>query len=281
MHALALLALLAADPNTALSIEPDAPTPDDVALAARLQKSPAWTQLLESSPRISPDGTRAVYASNVDGTWALWEQKLDVGDAPRRVPKAVPRRFRRSVFSPDGKHLYFTADEQGDEAYAIFRLSLATGDVERVSDDEKLRRDGPFFTADGARMFFTARKMQETGSFLYAQEMKKNAKATRVFESTSMDAAAVSRASTRSSSRGTPSSSPTCAAAEASATTSSAPTTARASSTASATSAPWRAGSSCNPGPTRSASRSPAAARAATTRSSGSRTIPRSGPAAS
>lgn len=67
--------------------------------------------------------------------------------------------------------MYFTSDKGGDEAYSIHRLRLADGAIEEVATGAQLRREGPFFTADEKRFFFTARGMKESGLVLWDQPL--------------------------------------------------------------------------------------------------------------
>jgi hypothetical protein len=126
--------------------------------------------MLEGAPRFSPDGKRVAFIANFE-TRALYVQELDWKSEPRKIGP-VPPRFRRPVFSPDARFIYFTTDTEGDEAFTIKRIELGTGAIDEVTPGEKRRRDhGPFFTKEGDRFLFTAREMARAGFTLFEQRL--------------------------------------------------------------------------------------------------------------
>lgn len=151
------LSLVVAASAGAVSVEPDLATAEDLSKAKELLAIP--DPVMERAPRFAPDGQRLLYVSN----GAVFIKEL--GAEARKVAPA-PRKLRRPVFSPDGASIYFTADEGGDEAYAIHRMSVSDGAVELITPDQKLRRGGPFFVK-GGRMLFTARTMEARGVALF------------------------------------------------------------------------------------------------------------------
>jgi dipeptidyl aminopeptidase/acylaminoacyl peptidase len=174
---------------TAVSVDPDPPHPEDLEeVKAMLTRPPP---LVETAPRISPDGKHVAFVSTASGRPALYVKELGSSEAPRKVGGVLPPRFRRPVFSSDGASLYFTADDHGDEAFAIFRLALATGAIEPVTPGERLHRDGPWFTKNGDRMFFTGRAMAERGTVLFEQKTAAGAAPARVFASEAVSFAAL------------------------------------------------------------------------------------------
>ncbi|HEY4122007.1 MAG TPA: hypothetical protein VGM56_29270, partial [Byssovorax sp.] len=164
--------------DDAADVEGDALRSDH--LAAMRELSRRARPVFETTPRFSPDGAWLVYVSNVGGPRAVYVDALD-GSPPRLVASA-PQRMRRPFVAPDGEHLVYTADEGGDEAYAIFRMHLETGAIEAMTPGEKLRRDGPCFTDDASRFFFTARRHDETGAKLYEQANEPGAEPRLVFD---------------------------------------------------------------------------------------------------
>jgi dipeptidyl aminopeptidase/acylaminoacyl peptidase len=167
------------------STAPDPPRPEDLARAAELMAAPPT--VVEWAPRLSRDGKHLVFVTNAEGPPAIYRRELASGETVRVAD--LPRRFRRPSFSPDEAALYFTADEQGDEAYALHRLSLTTGAVELVTPGEKLRRDGPWFTRSGDRMFFTARELSASGTTLFVR--RGDAPPTLVFASEAVELSAI------------------------------------------------------------------------------------------
>jgi dipeptidyl aminopeptidase/acylaminoacyl peptidase len=120
------------------------------------------------------------FVANYGGQRALYVQDLDTRAQPRKVGPV--ERFRRPEFSPDGKELYFTADKGGDEAFAIKRIDLATGEIADVAAGEALRRDGPWFVGAGDRFLFSARPMAGRGLTLFEQPAVPGATPARVLQ---------------------------------------------------------------------------------------------------
>ena len=171
----------AGDPARAASsddVAGDAARPEHFATMRELSRR--TRPVFETTPRFSPDGARLVYVSNVGGVRAVFVDALD-GSPPRLVAPA-PQRMRRPFVAPDGEHLLYTADEGGDVAYALFRMHLETGAIEAMTPGEKLRREGPWFTDDLSRFFFTARRHDETGAKLYEQSSELGAEPRLVFD---------------------------------------------------------------------------------------------------
>jgi hypothetical protein len=128
-----------------------------------------------------------LFVSNMGG-----ERAVRAG--PRRAP--LPARsvsavnLRRPVVSADGLHVYFTSDTQGDEAYRIMRIVLATGAIEDVAVDGHLRREGPWLTETG-RVFFTARAMTARGAVLFEQPTAAGAAPREILRDEDADVARV------------------------------------------------------------------------------------------
>jgi dipeptidyl aminopeptidase/acylaminoacyl peptidase len=120
----------------------------------------------------TPDRTHVVFGSNRDGLPQIY-----LGEVAN--PKASPLRLvatrERAVPSLVTKHgdVLFRADTGADENWSIHRVGLdGTGAVE-LTPGEKLNRDTPF-VVDGQpdTMYFTARKMSESRSTLYAASIQ-------------------------------------------------------------------------------------------------------------
>src|SRR5215831_7133186 len=96
-----------------VSAEPDPLRAEDETKIAQLLAKPS--PIIEKSPRLSPDGKRAAFVANYDGEPALYLAEIGASSKPRKIT-GMKERFRRPVFSPDGKHIYFTTDTRGNEA---------------------------------------------------------------------------------------------------------------------------------------------------------------------
>lgn len=75
-------------------------------------------------------------------------------------------------FDPDHGYAYFTGDEKNDEQFNVYRLDLATGDREKLTDEEYLYANK--FFKDEQKIYFIARKKSEERmvSFLKVLDLK-------------------------------------------------------------------------------------------------------------
>ena len=84
------------------------------------------------------------YTSNLTGEFNLWRQAIgprgERGFA-RPLTAFRDRAVRAFVPSPDGRTIYFTADEDGDEQFQIYRLSTDGGDPEPLTSDRTVRHE--------------------------------------------------------------------------------------------------------------------------------------------
>ena len=85
-----------------------------------------------------------VYTADVTGQPNIWRQRVgprgDPGPA-RPMTAFTDRSVRVIVPSADGRSLYFTADQDGDEQMQIFRLSAQGGDPVPLTNDRKVRHE--------------------------------------------------------------------------------------------------------------------------------------------
>jgi Tol biopolymer transport system component len=107
-------------------------------------------------PRFSPDGKQLAWASDRSGDWQIW-----VGDAEGKEARMVTRlgkEFQGRLagtprWSPDGKRLAF--DARPKDKCALYVLDLASGVVQRVSENEHEERN-PAWSRDGKSLYFNS-----------------------------------------------------------------------------------------------------------------------------
>src|SRR5512147_2022285 len=64
---------------------------------------------------VSPDGRSIVFMWNVSGQWELYLMPAD-GSTPPRLITSGPQAKMIPRFSPDGRHVAYLQDYDGDEA---------------------------------------------------------------------------------------------------------------------------------------------------------------------
>jgi dipeptidyl aminopeptidase/acylaminoacyl peptidase len=86
----------------------------------------APTGKFQPAVAISPDGGEVVFISNVSGQPNLWHQEVGLRRA-KQLTHFSENAVRDVAWSPDGRHLAFAADFEGDEFHQIFVLDLDAG----------------------------------------------------------------------------------------------------------------------------------------------------------
>lgn len=96
----------------------------------------------EFAPRYSPDGQRIAYLGGIrpmntrdspmedDQLWVVAAE----GGMPSNLSGALDRRVRSFEWSPDGRHLYFRANDRG--ATHLFRVPATGGEIEPIVTGE-------------------------------------------------------------------------------------------------------------------------------------------------
>jgi dipeptidyl aminopeptidase/acylaminoacyl peptidase len=122
-----------------------------------------------SVPVPTRDGKRVAFISNRDGLPQLYIAGVGKPDAPATRLLTTTERVGSIVMLPDGKSLVFQTDTGADEQWSFFRVGLDGKNLVELTPGEKLERDEAFIP-DGAKdkLFFSARKLSEPGSAVYA-----------------------------------------------------------------------------------------------------------------
>ena len=120
--------------------------PSPVAMAAQVPVPPyerfAQHWSLSGLAFLRPD--ELVYISNITGQFNLWSQELGSRGQVGRLRALTAYRDRAvRVIEParDGRAIFFTADQDGDEQFQVFRLDVRGGDPVRLTDDRKVRHE--------------------------------------------------------------------------------------------------------------------------------------------
>jgi Tol biopolymer transport system component len=94
-------------------------------------------------PQVSPDGTQLSWlAPDKNGVLNVWASALD-GAKPHPITNETHRPVHWYFWAPDGKHILYLHDNNGDEIDPLFAADLTGGNV----------RDLTPFRGCGRRMF--------------------------------------------------------------------------------------------------------------------------------
>jgi len=116
---------------------------------------------LEAYSRISPDGSKLAYASDISGNWDIWLSDIDGGN-PRALSASTAFDSYPN-WSPDGTRVVFHSTRTG--RLQVFAVVVATGRQNQIIFAKADSRDPVWFRTD----FLTR---QATQSFVRISEVK-------------------------------------------------------------------------------------------------------------
>jgi dipeptidyl aminopeptidase/acylaminoacyl peptidase len=87
---------------------------------------------------ISPDGREVAYSDNRSGQFNLVVAPID-GGPERRLTSYTDATVREVVWTPDGRHLVFVADRNGDEFFQLHRMPAGGGEPEALTDHPEVQ----------------------------------------------------------------------------------------------------------------------------------------------
>jgi dipeptidyl aminopeptidase/acylaminoacyl peptidase len=80
-----------------------------------------------SSPHLSPDGAQLAFLAPLDGVMNVWVGPLD-GDY-RPITSSTRRGIPGFAWAPNGTHILYIQDADGDENFHVYAVDVANGDV--------------------------------------------------------------------------------------------------------------------------------------------------------
>ena len=103
------------------------PAPSSAALPALIPRVVLFGNPLKTLPVVSPDGTKLAYlAPDANGVLAIWVKTIGKDDD--QVVATDPQRpIRNVLWQPDGKHVLYVQDKNGDENTHVFQTDLSSG----------------------------------------------------------------------------------------------------------------------------------------------------------
>ncbi|MBA3335499.1 MAG: S9 family peptidase, partial [Acidobacteria bacterium] len=121
-----------------------------------------------SSPRLSPDGKRLAYLTNVSGTTQIWIVDLNKEDARQATVFEDNVSFVRWL--PDGKSLIFGKAVGGNENTQFFRLDLIGNKYKELTANPQVRHNFGEVSKDGKRIYYTSNKRDKNYFDIYAMD---------------------------------------------------------------------------------------------------------------
>ena len=123
-----------------------------------------------------------MFISNRDGLGQLYLARLDrPADAPTRLTH-TNERVTGPIPLADGNSILYRSDRGADENWSIFKVGLDGGKPVDLTPGEKLQRDEPIVPHSMPdTMYYSARKMAEPASTLYAQKIAPDSAPRRIY----------------------------------------------------------------------------------------------------
>ncbi len=120
--------------------EPPAETTDvAVGEAELIPRSVLFGNPERELPRLSPDGTRYAYLAPDEGVLNVWVADVDGEAAPRPVTRRRQRPLYNYFWAPDGEHVFYLSDNDGDENWALYATHVDSGELRTVSAYEDVQ----------------------------------------------------------------------------------------------------------------------------------------------
>ena len=108
-----------------------------------------------TSPSLSPDGKRVVYARRQGAEWAIFIADAGGGE-PRNLTPDSHANNRAPAFSPDGAQIAFRSDREGS---GVFLMPAAGGPARRIAEGGH----NPAWSPDGKQIAFGTETFREPG----------------------------------------------------------------------------------------------------------------------
>lgn len=111
---------------------------------------PSAANMMNTSPRFSPDGSKIAFATNRDGNFEIYVADAD-GRNPVNLTNSASNEAAPS-WSPDGKQIAFASDRGG--SYGIYVMDVDGSNVRLLFDAPGEMDFRPSFSPDGKRIVF-------------------------------------------------------------------------------------------------------------------------------
>lgn len=122
----------------------------------------AWllVRVTDAYPAFSPDGSKIVYESNVDGDFDVYVVDLAAGTRVKLTDS--PGRDGTPVWSPDGARIAFMSDRDGNRQ--VYVMDAHGSNPINLSDNE-WNEEHPGWSPDGTRILYVSDREAGEGSY--------------------------------------------------------------------------------------------------------------------
>jgi Tol biopolymer transport system component len=107
----------------------------------------------DSTPTFTADGNAVIFESNRSGSFELYRQPLDGGEAVRLTEREGNEAEAKE--SPDGSQIAFVSDQDGD--FDLYLMDAAGGNIRALTNAEGNDRC-PQWSPDGRRIAFSSER---------------------------------------------------------------------------------------------------------------------------
>lgn len=108
----------------------------------------AATRLYSPIVAYSPDGQQIAHVNNATGQFNIWTVPSG-GGIPQQLTSFTDNTPRALLWTPDGQHLFFQADQNGDEQHQLYQLSARGGWPEALTNRLDRQYNLSDITSDG------------------------------------------------------------------------------------------------------------------------------------
>jgi len=166
------------------AVAPDTVSPASSARVAELagKAQPLVDAFLNSEALLSRDGKQVILVSNRDELPQLYVADATRPESPARRLLETTERVTLDATTPDGKAVLFRTDHGADEKWSIWKVNLdGSGAVELTPGEPMQRESAHVPDLAPETMYFTARRISEASSALYAAPVASPGAAREVY----------------------------------------------------------------------------------------------------
>lgn len=113
----------------------------------------------------APDGSEVAYITDTSGQFNIWRQSVR-GGWPFQVTTFETNTVRQVQWAPSG-HLYFLADNNGDEKFQVYRVPAQGGLPVKLTDRPDVQYRGLALSRCGAFLYYSGNAVEPTQTHVF------------------------------------------------------------------------------------------------------------------